>query len=80
MHTITECPICKKDFMYHTSDTYLKSQTTIIDEVGNNEIIDIVICHECNLKRMLNDYPIVDSIWKSRRWNKERTEYIDLSD
>lgn len=48
MHTITECPRCKKDFMYHSTDTYLIKQVTIIDEVGNNEIVDITICQECN--------------------------------
>ena len=26
-----------------------------------------------------NEYPIQDDIWPSRRWNKERTEYTDLS-
>lgn len=25
------------------------------------------------------DYPIQDDIWPSRRWNKEMTDYIDLS-
>lgn len=25
------------------------------------------------------DYPIQDEIWPSRRWNKDRTDYIDLS-
>jgi len=24
-------------------------------------------------------YPIQDDIWPSRRWNKDRTEYCDLS-
>ena len=41
MHTITECPWCGKDFMYHRSDTYLIRQLTLLDEVGNNEIIDL---------------------------------------
>lgn len=25
------------------------------------------------------EYPIIDEQWKSRRWNLERTDYIDLS-
>ena len=24
-------------------------------------------------------YPIQDIIWKSRRWNKTKTDYVDLS-
>ncbi len=27
MHTIDECPICKKDFMYHATDTNLFRHT-----------------------------------------------------
>lgn len=53
MHIITECPKCNEDFMYHTSDTFLERQTTIVDEFGNNEVIDIVICHECDEKEKL---------------------------
>lgn len=30
-------------------------------------------------EEQIKDYPIQDEIWASRRWNKERTEYIDLS-
>lgn len=50
MHVITECPRCKSDFMYHTTDRFLLRQTTIIDEVGNNEVIDIMICQDCHEK------------------------------
>ena len=28
---------------------------------------------------LLNEYPIQDDIWPSRRWNQEMTDYIDLS-
>lgn len=49
MHTITECPRCKMDFMYHSTDTYLDRTITIVDEVGNNEVIDTVICQDCHL-------------------------------
>ncbi len=48
MHTITNCPKCKIDFMYHSTDTYLERDTTIIDEVGNNEVITTVICQDCD--------------------------------
>ncbi len=50
MHTITECPRCKMDFMYHSTDTYLDRTVTIVDEVGNNEVIDTVICQYCHLE------------------------------
>jgi hypothetical protein len=30
-------------------------------------------------KHLSEDYPIQDEIWASRRWNADRTEYIDLS-
>jgi hypothetical protein len=39
MHTITDCPICEKDFMYHQSDRHLIRQTTIIDEVVKLKMI-----------------------------------------
>jgi len=28
---------------------------------------------------ILKEYPIIDSIWPSRRWNREMTDYMDLS-
>lgn len=49
MHIINECPRCNKDFMYHTTDIYLSREMTVIDEVGNNEIVDVVICQDCYL-------------------------------
>ena len=152
MHTITDCPRCKKDFMYHQTDAFLDRTMTIVDEVGNNEVIDVVICQTCHdVEQYINNiskqydlenyetykqdvhyfweqgalneleadglitvdkeerredgslssqsfrllteeefngrfkifeqtnYPIQDNIWASRRWNKDRTEYIDLS-
>ena len=36
--------------MYHTTDTYLNRVVTTVDEVGNNEIVDEVICQDCHLK------------------------------
>lgn len=30
-------------------------------------------------KRILEEYPIQDETWASRRWNEDRTEYCDLS-
>lgn len=50
MHIINECPRCNKDFMYHQTDSYLWRDITVIDEVGNNEIIETVICQDCHLK------------------------------
>ena len=48
MHIINECPRCGKDFMYHQTDAHLVRQITLIDEVGNNEIVNTVICQECD--------------------------------
>lgn len=152
MHTITECPRCRMDFMYHSADRHLFRDITIVDEVGNNEVIDTVICQSCHdVEEYINDismqydlenyqtykdevkyfweigalneleldgmitvdreerredgslsyqsfrllteeefngrfkifeqtnFPIQDDTWASRRWNKERTKYIDLS-
>ena len=50
MHTITVCPRCKEDFMYHGMDFHLSRNETVVDEVGNNEIIDTVICQDCDFK------------------------------
>ena len=49
MHTIDLCPRCKEDFMYHATDVNLKRDITVVDEVGNNEIIETVICQDCDL-------------------------------
>jgi hypothetical protein len=35
--------------MYHATDVYLKRDITVVDEFGNNEIIEIVICQDCDL-------------------------------
>jgi len=48
MHTITICPRCGNDFMYHWSDAHLHRDMTFVDVVGNNEIKDIVICQDCD--------------------------------
>jgi hypothetical protein len=50
MHTITVCQRCNKDFMYHSSDTHLFRDITVVDEVGNNEILEDVICQDCDLE------------------------------
>jgi hypothetical protein len=49
MHTIDLCPRCKEDFMYHATDVNLKRDITVVDEVGNNEVIETVICQDCDL-------------------------------
>lgn len=48
MHTINRCPRCGENFIYHWSDNYLFRTETFVDEVGNNEIVDIVICQKCD--------------------------------
>ena len=35
--------------MYHSTDFHLSRDITIIDEVGNNEVIETVICQNCDL-------------------------------
>jgi hypothetical protein len=35
--------------MYHYTEVYLKRDITVIDEVGNNEVVETVICQDCNL-------------------------------
>ncbi len=75
MHTITNCQRCGIDFMYHISDYHLQRDITIVDEVGNNEVTTVI---ELN-NRLKKEYPIQDELWSSRRWNKERTDYVDLS-
>jgi hypothetical protein len=55
MHVITDCPRCKESFMYHTTDTYLFRDITMVDEAGINEIVTEVICHLCDLsEKFLN--------------------------
>jgi|688.fasta_scaffold227636_2 hypothetical protein len=49
MHTITLCPRCNQDFMYHSTDVHLSRNVTIVDEVGNNEVVETVICQNCDL-------------------------------
>lgn len=50
MHTITVCSRCNADFMYHSADTHLSRDKKIVDEVGNNEVVEIVICQDCDFK------------------------------
>jgi hypothetical protein len=58
---ITDCPICKHDFMYDpTWDNYLRVDLNNVGEI-------------------YSDYPVKDDTWASRRWNKEKTDYVDLS-
>jgi len=49
MFTISLCYRCNKDFMYHSTDVHLDRNVTIVDEVGNNEVIETVICQNCDL-------------------------------
>ena len=81
MHTITNCPKCKIDFMYHSTDTYLERNTTIVDEVGNNEIITVVICQDCDNAekyfKTINSYIDLSSY---ESYKKDVREYWDLGD
>ena len=48
MHTITVCPRCNEDFMYHATEVNLSRDVTVVDEVGNNEVVETVICQDCD--------------------------------
>ena len=48
MHTITVCSRCKEEFMYHATEVNLSRDVTVVDEVGNNEVIETVICQDCD--------------------------------
>lgn len=151
MHTITSCPRCNQDFMYHQTDTFLH-RIVAFDADTKEPCSSEVICQTCHdVEQYINNiskqydlenyetykqdvhyfweqgalneleedglitvdkeerredgslssqsfrllteeefngrfkifeqtnYPIQDDIWASRRWNKDRTEYIDLS-
>ena len=47
MHTIAECPRCKIDFMYHSTDNYLYKPVAF--DADSKETCSFeVICQECN--------------------------------
>lgn len=46
MHTITECPWCGKDFMYHQSDVHL-FKPVAFDPVSNEPVSFAPICQDC---------------------------------
>ena len=79
MHTIDECPRCGKDFMYHHTDSHLH-RVVAWDADTKEPCSSEVICQDCDLDDKLKEYPIQDDTWKSRRWNADKTDYIDLSD
>lgn len=47
MHTITDCPRCGKDFMYHQSDVHLK-RTVAWDADTKEPCSFETICRECH--------------------------------
>ena len=61
MHTITDCPICKKDFMYHSTDIHLFREEPINDQdlvaeeqrdnSNNGWNTKYVICQDCDEKQ-----------------------------
>ena len=60
MHIITVCPRCNEDFMYHASDSHLFRDETRVDEVGNNEIVETVICQDCckkDVEKIIEESP-----------------------
>ena len=49
MHIITDCPICKNDFMYHTTDTHL-SRPVAWDSDTKEPCSFEIICQDCYFK------------------------------
>lgn len=58
MHIITDCPLCQKDFMYHTLDTHLirtnlplnTGMLGLSEEDLEEHDAQYVICQECHEK------------------------------
>ena len=49
MHTITECPRCKMDFMYHSTDVYLH-RAVAFDADTKEPCSFETICQDCHLE------------------------------
>jgi hypothetical protein len=49
MQRITLCSRCNNDFVHHSTNVHLSRNVTIVDEVGNNEVIETFICENCDL-------------------------------
>jgi hypothetical protein len=47
MHTITDCPRCGKDFMYHQTDVHLNREV-LVGSNGHEHLELIVICQDCD--------------------------------
>ena len=46
--------------MYHASDSHLFRDETRVDEVGNNEIVETVICQDCckkDVEKIIEESP-----------------------
>lgn len=62
MHTITECPKCNNDFMYHQTDVHL-NRVLELDPYTKKVISYEVICQDCDERETLEEYSIQDDIW-----------------
>jgi len=57
MHTITICPVCRKDFMYHQTDWHL---ITIVD---GEEVVTCQYCYEERHKK--RDHELAQQLAKA---------------
>ncbi len=76
MHIITVCPICNEDFMYHQTEANLIRNITFVDEVGNNEITQTVICQDCDLKEKTKNKK--DMKYTISYWKHKDDEVVDV--
>ena len=65
----TFCHTCKQ-YCYKLHHQYQMRENPLYMETR----MSIILCEDCYTK-----YPVQDDQWPSRRWNKEHTDYIDLS-
>lgn len=71
--------------MFHVIRDYqaIGEISIVADEyINGQEIIFTGTYEECcdyHLKCVTAIYSIQDDVWPSRKWNKDRTDYIDLS-
>jgi hypothetical protein len=50
MHTVTVCPRCNEEFMYHSTEVNLIRLVVVVDEFTNIDKKDIIICQDCDFK------------------------------
>ena len=69
MHTITECPRCKMDFMYHSTDVYLH-RAVAFDADTKEPCSFETICQDCHLEEK----------WVGKEVKTINPNYVHLND